>query len=225
MYISLIRTVILYAAIIFAVRVMGKRQISQLQTSELVVTMLISDLAVIPMQNTGQPLFSGLLPILVLVILEIFLSVLMLKSNVIRHIICGNPVIIIQNGKILQESMKNLRLSIEELYEQLRQRDIVSINEVAFAIVETNGVLSVIKKAEDDHLRPADLKICPTPTELELTAVSDGKISGQALKISGKSEKWVMDILKKEKTSLEEVFILTVSETDKYTLIKKEKSV
>ena len=147
MYISLIRTVILYAAIIFAVRVMGKRQISQLQTSELVVTMLISDLAVIPMQNTGQPLFSGLLPILVLVILEIFLSVLMLKSNVIRHIICGNPVIVIQNGKILQDSMKNLRLSIEELYEQLRQRDIASINEVAYAIVETNGVLSVIKKA------------------------------------------------------------------------------
>ena len=143
MFISLIRTVILYAMIIIAVRIMGKRQISQLQTSELVVTMLISDLAVIPMQDSGQPLFSGLIPIFVLIALEVLLSVIMLKSGRLRRVICGKPVVVIEDGKILQKNMKELRMSIEDLFEQLRQKDVFSLKEVAYAIVETNGAMSV----------------------------------------------------------------------------------
>ena len=138
---------------------MGKRQISQLQTSELVVTMLISDLAVIPMQDGGQPLFSGILPIFVLISLEIFLSVIMLKSRMVRRIVSGNPVVVIQKGKIQQQNLKALRLSVEELFEQLRQKDIFSLSDVAYAIVETNGSLSVIKYAAADYVRPKDVNI------------------------------------------------------------------
>jgi len=222
MYISLIRTVILYAAIILAVRIMGKRQISQLQTSELVVTMLISDLAVIPMQDNGQPLFSGLLPIFVLIVLEVFLSLLMLKNGRIRHLICGNPIIVIRQGKILQNNLRILRMSIDDLFEQMRQKDVFAIKDVAYAIVETNGALSIIKYAEADYLRPADVGIKPPDPGLETVAISDGKISPNALEISGKNQAWLKKILKQEKTPLEEVFILTVNTVGDYTLIRKE---
>ena len=113
---------------------MGKRQISQLQTSELVVTMLISDLAVIPMQDSGQPLFSGIIPIFVLIALEVMLSFIMLKSGKVRRAICGKPVVIIKDGRIIQENMQELRMSVEDLFEQLRQKDIFVLSDVAYAL-------------------------------------------------------------------------------------------
>lgn len=222
MFISLVRTVILYLTIIVAVRIMGKRQISQLQTSELVVTMLISDLAVIPMQDSGQPLFSGIIPIFVLIALEVFLSVLMLKNNRVRRLVCGKPVVIIQNGRILQENMKELRMSIEDLFEQLRQKDVFSLQDIAYAIVETNGTLSVIKRAEVDYLRPVDAGIRPKDDGLEVVVVSDGKLSAGSMQLCGRDAAWVREILQKEKTSLNEVFILTVNSSGDYTLIQKE---
>ncbi|MGN0479201.1 MAG: DUF421 domain-containing protein [Hominenteromicrobium sp.] len=222
MFISLVRTVILYAAIIAAVRIMGKRQISQLQTSELVVTMLISDLAVIPMQDSGQPLFSGLIPIFVLIALEVFLSVVMLKSSRIRRVICGKPVVIIQEGRILQKNMKELRMSIEDLFEQLRQKDVFSLGDVAYAIVETNGTLSVVKKAEIDYLRPVDAGIRPRDDGLEVVVISDGRLSEGSMQLCGKNTAWVQRVLQKEKTPMNEVFILTVNSAGRYTLIRKE---
>lgn len=222
MFISLIRTVILYAMIIIAVRIMGKRQISQLQTSELVVTMLISDLAVIPMQDSGQPLFSGLIPIFVLIALEVLLSVIMLKSGRLRRVICGKPVVVIEDGKILQKNMKELRMSIEDLFEQLRQKDVFSLNEIAYAIVETNGAMSVVKRAEMDYLRPVDAGIEPEDHGLEVVVVSDGEISQASLKLCGQDSAWIHTMLKKEKTSLNEVFLMTADHEGGYILIKKE---
>ncbi len=222
MFISLVRTIILYITIIAAVRIMGKRQISQLQTSELVVTMLISDLAVIPMQNSGQPLLSGVIPIFVLISLEVFLSFIMLKSGKIRRVICGKPVVIIQNGRIIQDTMRELRMSIEDLFEQLRQKDAFALQDVAYAIVETNGTLSVIKKADVDYLRPLDMGIQPQDNGLEVVVVSDGRISTGSLQLCGKDSAWVEKTLKKEKTALKEVFILTANSTGQYTLIRKQ---
>ncbi len=222
MFISLVRTIILYITIIAAVRIMGKRQISQLQTSELVVTMLISDLAVIPMQNSGQPLLSGVIPIFVLISLEVFLSFIMLKSGKIRRVICGKPVVIIQNGRIIQDTMRELRMSIEDLFEQLRQKDAFALQDVAYAIVETNGTLSVIKKADVDYLRPLDMGIQPQDNGLEVVVVSDGRISSGSLQLCGKDSAWVEKTLKKEKTALKEVFILTANSTGQYTLIRKQ---
>ena len=222
MFISLVRTIILYLAIILAVRIMGKRQISQLQTSELVVTMLISDLAVIPMQDSGQPLFSGIIPIFVLIALEVMLSFIMLKSGKIRRAICGKPVVIIQDGRLLQENMRELRMSVEDLFEQLRQKDVFALNDIAYAIVETNGMLSVVKKPEVDYLRPVDAGVRPEPDELEVVVVSDGRLSEGSLQLFGKDDAWVRKILKKENTPLKEVFILTVNNTGNYTLVNKQ---
>ncbi len=223
MFLFIIRTVIIYSIVILAVRLMGKRQISQLQTSELVVTMLISDLAVIPMQDGGQPLFSGILPIFVLISLEIFLSVIMLKSQSVRRIVSGNPVVVIENGKIQQKNMRALRLSIEELFEQLRQKDVFTLSDVAYAIVETNGSLSVIKNASADYLRPTDIGLSSKNAGPDLIIISDGKLSPDALRLSGQNEHGVTKILKKEKTSMNEVFILTLDPYGNYTLIKREK--
>lgn len=201
---------------------MGKRQISQLQTSELVVTMLISDLAVIPMQDGGQPLFSGILPIFVLISLEIFLSVIMLKSRMVRRIVSGNPVVVIQKGKIQQQNLKALRLSVEELFEQLRQKDIFSLSDVAYAIVETNGSLSVIKYAAADYVRPKDVNISSKDTGPDFVLISDGVLSTDVLQLSGHNEQWVKKTLKKEKTTMNEVFLLTLDPYGNYTLVKKE---
>ncbi len=224
MFISLIRTVILYATIIAAVRVMGKRQISQLQTSELVVTLLISDLAVIPMQDTGQPLLSGLIPIFVLISLEVFLSFFMLKNGRIRRIICGKPVVLIADGKILQENMRELRMSIEDLFEQLRQKDVFSLSDVKYAIVETNGALSVVRHAEADSLRPKDAGIRAKENELEVVLVSDGRYSEASMELARWSKSRVKRVLGKEKTPLREVFILTANSTGAYTLIRRDSS-
>ncbi len=221
MFISLIRTVILYAAIIAAVRIMGKRQISQLQTSELVVTLLISDLAVIPMQDTGQPLFSGLIPIFVLLALEVFLSYFMLKSGRIRRIVCGKPVVLITDGKILQDNMRELRMSIEDLFEQLRQKDVFSLADVKYAIVETNGALSVVRHAASDSLRPKDAGIRAQENELEVVLISDGRYSEASMELAAWDKSRVERVLKKEKTPLSEVFILTADRTGAYTLIPR----
>lgn len=151
MLILTIRTVLLYAFIILAVRIMGKRQISDMQTSELVITLVISDIAAIPMQDTEQPLLSGLLPILVLVSLEIIVSVLMLKSNRFRKVICGNPVIIISEGKILESQLKKLRISYEDLYSLLRQQEVFDVSTIKYGIVETNGSVSLLKYKENEE--------------------------------------------------------------------------
>lgn len=148
MLVLLIRTVLLYAFIILAVRLMGKRQVSDMQTSELVITLIISDIAAIPMQSIEQPLLSGFVPILVLVALEILVSILMLKSSKFRNVICGNPVVIIKNGKILESQLKRLRISYEDLYSLLRQQEIFDVTDIKYAIVETNGSVSILKNQE-----------------------------------------------------------------------------
>ena len=149
MLISLLRTIIIYAFIILAVRIMGKRQISDMQTSELVITLVISDIIAIPLQSVDQPLMSGLLPIVVLVSLEIILSIIMLKSSKFRNVICGNPMVIITDGKVLKNQLKKLRISYEDLYSLLRQQGVFDVQEVRYAIVETNGSISILKYEEE----------------------------------------------------------------------------
>ncbi len=130
---------------------MGKRQVSDMQTSELVITLIISDIAAIPMQGVEQPLLSGLLPIMVLVALEITLSILMLKSSKFRNIICGNPIVIIKEGKILEKELKKLRISYEDLYSLLRQQEVFDVKQIKYGIVETNGSISLLKYKEEEN--------------------------------------------------------------------------
>lgn len=200
---------------------MGKRQISDLQTSELVITILISNIAAIPMQNTEQPLLTGVVPIGILVCCEIFVSYLMLKNIKIREIICGKPVIIINNGKVQQDSLKYLRLSIEDLFEQLRQLDVFSLDDVAFAIMETNGQMSVLKKSDKQPPDCSKLNITVPPAVIDTVVVSDGNIRDFSLKLCGLSKEWLKKTLSKQNINIREIFIMTANKNQEFNIIKK----
>lgn len=222
MIVSSVRAVFLYITIILAIKVMGKRQISELQTSELVVTLLISDIAVIPMQNTAQPLLSGLIPIVVLVSCEIIISFFMVKNSKFRKFICGKPIIVIDNGKVDQNEMKRLRISTEDLFEQLRQLDIFNIQDVAYAIVETNGKLSVLKKPEKRTPDSSMLGVVIPDTGLDTVVISDGEISNFSVSICGLTTEWIYSILQGKGLDIKDVFIMTANKNKEYYIIKKE---
>ena len=202
---------------------MGKRQISELQTSELVVTLLIADIAAIPMQDTGQPLVSGLFPIGILVFCEIVISVLMIKMPRFRRVICGKPVVVINNGKLDQTALKNLRMSIEDLTEQLREKDVFALEDVAYALVETNGKLSVIKKAPQSTVTAGMLAIALPEQGIEAVVISDGSISDFSLKLIRKSRGWLEGVLRGKNLQKEDIFLMTADTSGKFYIIKKEK--
>ncbi len=176
MLLVIIRTLILYAATVLLLRVMGKRQIGQLQPYELVVIIMISELAAIPMQNTGIPLLSGLIPIFILVAAQVTLSYISLKSERARGVICGTPSIVIENSRIVEDELRRLRLNLNDLLEQLRLKNVPDISDVEYAILETSGQLSVILKSEKRPVEPQDLKISPEYEGLPITLIIDGQV-------------------------------------------------
>lgn len=221
MLISIIRTLILYIAIIFFVKLMGKRQIGELQTSELVVTLLISDIAAIPMQNTAQPLLSGFIPIMILVVCELVLSIVMMKKSKIRKLVSGKPQIVIMDGEVDQKQLQKLRMSIEDLVEQLRQKDVFAIKDVEFAIVETNGQLSVLKKPEKSP-PAAELFDLHPPDEFETVVISDGDFSPYSAQLCNVDEAWVNRQLKENQVEQKDVFIMTINRYKEYNIILRE---
>ena len=220
--VSLIRTIVLYVIIVFALKLMGKRQISDLQTSELVITILISNIAAIPMQNTEQPLLTGVVPIGVLICCEILVSFLMLKSYKMRELICGKPVVVIDEGKIQQSALEYLRLSVEDLFEQLRQLDIFTLEDVWVAIMETNGQLSVLKRSEKQPPDAGTLGIQVPKASVDTVVVSDGNICDFSLKVCGLDRKWVEETAGSQGIDIKDIFIMTANKTKKYNIIKKE---
>ena len=222
MIISVIRTIVLYTVIIITVRIMGKRQISELQTSELVVMLLMSDIAAIPMQNTDQSLLSVIIPIFILLICEIAISLIMLKNAGFRGLICGRPVIIINDGVIQQKAMKELRMSTEDLFEELRQKDIFDLKDVSYAIVETNGKLSILKKQSSTPVTAKQMGISSNENGMQAVIISDGQFASSSLLFCGLSEKWAEMILNAEGVKLDEVFIMTANRSGQYSIIKKE---
>lgn len=222
MIISLVRTIVMYVAILISVRLMGKRQISQLQTSELVVTLLISELAVMPIQQHDDPLWNGLVPMVVLVVCEIGVSLLMLKSGKFRQVVCGSPIVVIENGKVLQREMRRLRMSTEDLFEELRQAGAFALEDVAYAIIETNGRISVLKRASADYLTPKQAGVKANQEALEAVVVSDGKISQKSLELCGHDPAWLREQLKDQGARLEDVFIMTARTDGKQQIIRKD---
>ncbi len=223
MIISIIRTLLLYCFIIFAIRLMGKRQISDMQPSELVVTLVISDIASLPMQNTSQPLLSGIIPVIVLVALEIVTSVFMMKSKRFRRMICGSPVVVISDGKLLQKEMRRLRLTTDDLFALLRQQNIFSPEDVQYCIVETNGTVSVLEKPEKRKPTAEDFKISIPDSKLEAMVISDGRLIETALPLCSQSKDSVENVLKKEKLRQSDVLIMTLDGLGNYNIILKEK--
>jgi len=202
---------------------MGKRQIGELETSELVITFMISDIASIPMQNSDQPILSGLIPIGVLTCLEILISWLMMKSPKFRQLTCGKCVIIISDGKINQKELCKLRMSTYDLCEQLRQMNVFSINDVAYAIMETNGKLSVLKKSEKQPPDANSLKIDVQKANLDLTVISNGKINNYSLMLCKLTQEWLEKILQENNTKLDEIFLMTANFNKQFNIIKKER--
>ena len=158
MAISFIRTVILYLVVVIGLRIMGKRQIGEMQPSELVVAIMISDLATIPMQEVGIPIFYGIIPIFTLIIMEILLSQISLKSKKFRRLVTGKPSVIIHNGKLLREEMQKIRFNMDDLKEQLRIQGYTKVSDINFAILETNGQLSIIPKPKNKQATLEDLE-------------------------------------------------------------------
>lgn len=197
MIIGLVRTLILFAVVVVGLRLMGKRQIGQLQPYELVIIIMLSALAAIPMQNSGVPLISGLVPIVTLIVVHVALSYATLKSESARGIICGTPSVLIENGKIVEREMTRLRYNINELLEQLRAKNIPNIADVEFAILETSGHLSVIPKSQKRPVAPEDMHL-PTKYEgLPVTLIIDGHVFQKNLAKISLGEEWLRSELMK----------------------------
>ncbi|MDD4562910.1 MAG: DUF421 domain-containing protein [Syntrophomonadaceae bacterium] len=197
MLLVIIRTLILYATTVLLLRVMGKRQIGQLQPYELVVIIMISELAAIPMQNTGIPLLSGLIPIFILVAAQVTLSYISLKSERARGVICGTPSIVIENSRIVEDELRRLRLNLNDLLEQLRLKNVADISDVEYAILETGGQLSVILKSEKRPVEPQDLNISPEYEGLPTTLIIDGHVIKENLNKVDLDMNWLQSELGK----------------------------
>ena len=210
MILSYFRTLILYLVLIAVVRLMGKRQIGEMEPAEFVVTMLVANLASIPMQDGGIPLFSGLVPILTVLGLELVLSWLTLRSQRFRRILCGKPVILIENGNIQQSALRQTRITLDELMGHLRQKDVLNPQQVQYAILETNGTLSVFPYPEHTPPTARDAGVQVKPAQLPVTIIEDGALLGENLRLSGKDEAWVLKTLNQHDTRVEDTFLLAL---------------
>ena len=223
MIITIVRTITIYIFIIFALRLMGKRQINQMQTSELVVTLIIAEIAAKPLGDTSQTLLTGVVPTIILVSCEIVASVIMLKSSKFRKIICGSPVMVIEDGKILQDKMKDLRLTTEDLCIQLRQQGVFSLDDVQYCIVETDGKISILEKPGKRVPVADELNISIPDTGIETVVINDGKLLGNSVKLCNSTNKKILKILKKKNIQIKDVFIMTADRSGNYKIIEKEK--
>lgn len=223
MTVTLVRGLILYFAIIICMRFMGKRQLGELQPTELVITIMISEIVSIPMENNDTPLINSLLAVLMLVCLEIINSVIIMKSSFIRYKLQGKPAIIIRNGVLDQKKLKELRLTADDLFDQMRQKDIFDINQVQYAILETNGTLSVMKKAEFDNPTAKDLGVKVKASDLQHLVVSDGKCIDCLIKEAGIRAEDIEKAIRKEKLSKKEILAMLMDSSGGYTLIRKDK--
>ena len=219
---ALLRTVILYFLIMTGLRLMGKRQIGELEPSELVLTMMISDLATVPMQDFGIPLLAGVIPILTLLSLSMLLSQLSLLSLRFRELMCGTPSILIRNGKLQQDAMRKNRYTLDELLEQLRGQGYGSVDEVRWAVLENSGQLSILPWARQRPPTAEELGLTPEEDELPFILINDGRIVRRNLARSGRNEAWLQKELRRTGHSAGEIFLLTVDGSGKVLCIPKE---
>lgn len=221
MILAYFRTIILYLVMILSVRLMGKRQIGQMEASEFVVAMLVADLASVPMQDNAVPLLSGVVPLLTVVGMELILSFLVLKSVRVRKLLCGKPVILIDNGKILQDNLRKTRLTMDELMSHLRQKDVLDLEAVQYVILETDGNLSVFPYPEQKPASAADAKITVKKLNLPVTIINDGVLSQEDLRRAGKNMAWLRKTLGKHRARQETTLLLSVDEEDHVIWIGK----
>lgn len=223
MCVVLIRSLILYIVVIFGVRLMGKRQLGELQPSELVITILISNIATLPLEDPDIPLIIGILPILTLVCYEVIMSWITLRSLRLRRMISGRPKIIIRNGQIEQATLQDLRLSVDDLMTALRSNQIFDPAQVQFAIMETTGTISVYPKPEYQPLTQGDVQLKRPPQNPPAVVIQDGKVMEKSLVMIEKNDAWLEQRLAEHRLTAEEVFLMLGDSSGACTVIPRKR--
>ncbi len=220
------RTVILYFILMVGLRLMGKRQIGELEPSELVLTLIISDLAAVPMQDFGIPLVNGLFPIITLLCLSMLLSFFSLKSIRFRGLVCGHPTVIVREGKVLQQNMARNRFTVDELFEQMRCQGYSDLSAVKYAILETSGQVSILAYTKDSPVTPQTLNYdVQDDVTLPVLLINDGHVLSRNLEGSGYDQNWLDKQLKSRRlTSPRQVFLMTVDEAGAVVCVAKEEA-
>ena len=222
MTINFIRAFIIYVFVIIAVRIMGKRQVGELKPHELVITILLSAVAVIPLEENSMPLANCLVPILLFISMEIITSIISMKSLWFRNLLQGKPIFIIRKGKLDQSKLKQMRFTIDDIVDALRQKDIFDLSEVEDAVIETNGSLSVLPKAEYKPLTPNDVNISVTEKGTPITIVMDGKPISEYFNELKIKDSEIELILQTVNTDISKIMLLTIDDDGNTVLINKE---
>lgn len=223
MAVTLIRATIMYAVIILMIRLMGKRQIAQLQPSELVITILISEIASEPVQNSDIPILKTAVSLFVLVAFEILSSAIGLKSNRFRTLMQGHSVIVIRNGKIEKQALKKLRMTVGDLISALRQKDVFDISKVSYAVFETNGQISILMKPGFENATAEDVHKTAKNSGMPFAVICDGKIIEDTVAQSGIEIKRIENAVKKSKVPIEEILLMTIQPDGTTYIERKEK--
>lgn len=222
MFVTIIRTLILYFIVICVVRLMGKRQIGELQPSELVITLLLSEIIAMPMENNDIPLISTVIPVMLLVTLEIITSAISMKSLKFRFLVQGHPIIIIRDGKLQQKEMKKLRLTIDDILESLRQKDIFDISLVSYAILETNGKMSVMLKPDYETVTNKNAGIHADNSGIPCVVITDGQIERSAFDDCDMTDEKLQNIIKKQNIDVGSTLLMTLDKSGNSVIIKKD---
>lgn len=219
---TIIRVVILYLFVSIAIRIMGKRNIGELQPTELVITLLLSEFAAIPIEDNSVPLINSLIPVMILISLEIINSVISMKSIKFRNISDGNAVLIIKDGKLDQQQLRNLRFTVDDVLSALRQKDVFDINEVAYAIIETNGTLSVLLKPQFQNATKQDVKVKTKNDGYTCPVIIDGVVLKKNLDVLEINKEDIEKILEKKKVHKKEIFLMNIDKNKNAEIILKE---
>lgn len=223
MVIAVVRTVILYLLIIVGIRLLGKHQVGELEPAEFVLALIIADIASVPMQDYGIPLLMGIIPIITLLCLSMILSILTMKSLRIRALLTGVPSILIRNGIVDQREMRRTRMTLDEILEELRLQGYTELSDIQYAILETNGQLSVLPYSDRKPPTAKDLGVAVGDGSLPVVLINNGRLLSKNLKKRGLNEVWLHKRLTEHKLrSVKEVFLLTVDEQNQTYLIPKE---
>jgi len=223
LFVVLIRTVILYLLIIAGIRLLGKRQLGELEPAELTLALIIADLASVPMQDNGIPLLTGLIPIAVLLCLATILSVLSARSIRFRALLCGKPSIVVSDGMVVESELRRNRLTVDELLEELRILGHSDLRTIKFAVLESNGKLSVLLRSSQTPVTAAQMHVKTEETGLPIIVVSDGRVLSESLNSLGKNEKWLYRKLTTHGlTSPKQAFLLTADQSGNTYCVPKE---
>ena len=223
MSITVIRTAALYGLLILAVRLMGKRQVAEMEPAEFVVTMLLANLAAVPMQDNALPLFSGVVPILTVLALELILAVLAMKFLPVRRLLNGVPALLIRDGRIDQRALAASRVSLDELEQKLREKDVFDCAEVAYAILETDGELTVQLRPEYRPAEKGDVGAPLSPAGLYYNVVADGVVLPENLRAAGLDRAWLRAELARRGVRARDVFLLAVNEAGELRFVGRER--